>query len=100
MQNNAGSPESGWQEMSKHSCEDAVAQVYFYLDGEIGWLRKTRIKRHLKKCRPCMGAFSFESRLKSIVRERVREEPQPEVMDRLRAFLEENEPGFGKKGSS
>jgi mycothiol system anti-sigma-R factor len=82
--------------MSKHNCEDAVAHVYFYLDGEISWFKKTRIQRHLKKCPPCMGAFSFENRLKSIVRDRVKEEPQPEVMERLRAFLEENEPGFGK----
>jgi len=81
--------------MSKHSCDDAVAQVYFYLDGEIGWYKKTRIRRHLRKCPPCMGAFDFESRLKAIVRERAREEPQPEVIERLRHFLEENEPGFG-----
>ena len=86
--------------MSKHICEDAVAEVYFYLDGELGRLKKARIKRHLKKCPPCMGAFSFESRLKSIVRERLREEPRPEVMDRLRGFLEENEPGFGKQTSA
>ncbi|MDH3261343.1 MAG: zf-HC2 domain-containing protein [Acidimicrobiia bacterium] len=81
--------------MGKQNCQDSLAHVYFYLDDEIGRLRKARIKRHLKKCPPCMGAFSFESRLKAIVRERVREEPQPEVMDRLRAFLKENESGFG-----
>jgi anti-sigma factor (TIGR02949 family) len=82
--------------MTKHSCEDAVAHVYPFLDGEIGWYKKTRIRRHLKKCRPCTGAFNFEGRLKSIVRERVREEPQPEMLDRLRTFLKENEPGFEK----
>jgi mycothiol system anti-sigma-R factor len=82
--------------MTKHTCEDAVAHVYIYLDGEIGWFKKTRIRRHLKKCPPCMGAFNFESHLKSIVRERLQEEPQPEVIDRLRVFLKENEPGFGE----
>lgn len=82
--------------MSKHNCDDAVAHVYFYLDDEIGWFRKARIKRHLKKCPPCEGTFSFEGRLKEIVRDRLREEPQPEVMDRLRAYLKENESGFGK----
>ncbi len=82
--------------MSKHSCEDAVAHVYSYLDGELGRIKTTRIRRHLRKCPPCMGAFSFEDRLKMIVRERVREEPRPEVIDRLRSFLAENEPGFEK----
>lgn len=81
--------------MSKHSCEDAAAHVYFYLDNEIGWFKKARIKRHLKKCPPCEGAFGFESHLKAIVRERLREEPQPEVMERLRAYMKENESGFG-----
>jgi mycothiol system anti-sigma-R factor len=80
--------------MTKHTCDDAVANVFFYLDGEVGWFKKTRIRRHLKKCPPCMGAFEFESRLKVIIRERLREEPHPEVVERLRMFLRENEPGF------
>lgn len=80
--------------MGKHNCEDAVAHVYFYLDDEIGWFRKVRIRRHLKKCPPCEGAFGFESHLQAIVRERLREEPHPEVVDRLRAYLRENESGF------
>ena len=82
--------------MSKHNCQDAVAFVYFYLDDEIGWFKKARIKRRLNKCPPCEGAFGFESHLKAIVRERLREEPQPEVMERLRAYLKENESGFGR----
>jgi mycothiol system anti-sigma-R factor len=81
--------------MSKHNCQDAVAHVYFYLDDEIGWFKKARIKRHLRKCPPCEGAFGFESRLKAIVRERLREEPQPEVMDRLRAYLKDNGSDLG-----
>jgi mycothiol system anti-sigma-R factor len=81
--------------MSKHNCEDAVAHVYFYLDNEIGWFKKARIKRHLKKCPPCEGAFGFESLLKAIVRERLHEEPQQEVIERLRAYIKENESGFG-----
>ncbi len=81
--------------MNEHSCDEAVAQVYFYLDGEISWFKKTRIRRHLRKCPPCTGAYRFEDHLKAIVRERLQAEPQPEVMDRLRAFLRENESGFG-----
>lgn len=79
--------------MGRHNCDEAIAQVYFYLDGEIGWMRRTRVKRHLRKCHQCLGAYSFESRLKTVIRERVKEEPHPEVMDRLRAFLRENGPG-------
>lgn len=80
--------------MGKHSCDEAIAQVYFYLDGEISWMRKTRVKRHLRKCHRCLGAYNFETQLKSVIRQRIQEEPHPEVMDRLRAFLRENGPGL------
>ncbi len=82
--------------MGRHSCDEAIAQVYLYLDDEMGWLRKTRIKRHLRKCNGCLRAFNFEGHLKAVVRERAKEEPRPEVLARLRRFLEENEPGFGR----
>lgn len=84
--------------MSRDSCEEAVTQVYLFLDGETTWFRKTRIKRHLRRCHGCLHAYDFESRLKSIVREHAREEPHPEVIDRLRAFLAEHEPGLFGKG--
>jgi len=72
------------------SCDDSVARIYQYLDGEIGWFRRTRIRYHLRKCRDCTGAFSFEERLKVVVRQHTNEEPPPEFMDRLRSFMEDN----------
>ena len=76
--------------MNRSSCDHAIAQLYFYLDGEISWIKRGRVQRHLAKCRLCTGAFDFESRLKSIVRERCQEEPQPELLDRLRSLLQDN----------
>lgn len=81
--------------MSKHSCEDAIANVYLYLDNEMGWVHKTRITRHLRHCEGCLHAFQFEEHLKVVIRDRVQEEPKQEVLDRLRAYMEDHEPGFG-----
>lgn len=82
--------------MNNRSCEHAIAQVYFYLDGEITWISRLRVARHLRRCRDCSGAYDFESRLKVIVRDCLSVEPPPEAIGRLRAFLIENESGFGR----
>lgn len=76
--------------MNRSSCDHAIAQLYFYLDGEISWIKRRRVQRHLNTCRLCTGAFDFESRLKSIVRERCQEEARPELLDRLRSLLQDN----------
>ncbi|NIA24984.1 MAG: anti-sigma factor [Gammaproteobacteria bacterium] len=81
--------------MSKRSCEEAITSVYLYLDNELGWVHAAKIKRHLRHCDGCLDAFRFEEQLKVVIRERVREEPKQEVLDRLRVFLKEQEPGFG-----
>jgi mycothiol system anti-sigma-R factor len=83
--------------MSRHRCEDAIANVYLYLDDEMGWVHAARISRHLRRCGSCLGLFRFEERLRVVIREKVREEPRPEVLERLQAFLREQEPGFGER---
>lgn len=77
--------------MASRSCDDSIARIYEYLDDEIGWYSRVRIRYHLRKCPNCTGAFSFEERLKIVVRERAKEEPPPEFMDRLRSFLEQSD---------
>ncbi len=74
-------------------CQHAVEYVYHYLDEEITWSRKVRIKWHLKRCDPCDDAFDFEIRLKTMIREKGRDEPPPELFDRLRALLQEDDTG-------
>jgi len=81
--------------MSRHRCEDAIANIYLYLDNEMGWARRSVISWHLRRCDGCMERFHFEEFLREVIRERVHEEPRQEVIDRLRIYLHEQEPGFG-----
>lgn len=74
-----------------HNCDRAIEQMYFFLDGEITWYKRIRIRRHLRRCRMCDDAYAFETRFKSVIRQRVRDDPPPELIDRLRAFLIEHE---------
>ena len=78
--------------MSKLSpgCRHAIDQVYFFLDGELNWYKRLRIRRHLGRCRGCHDAFQFETRFLEVVREKSAEEPPPELIDRLRSFLHEH----------
>lgn len=75
------------------ACEHAISYVYEYLDKELTPVRAARIKWHLRKCDPCCGAFDFEARLKTLIRERGRDEPPPELFDRLRTLIREEDEG-------
>jgi len=68
-------------------CDQALAEIYLYLDRELTWWRRRRIRRHLAECPPCMNGFSFERRLKVVVRQRLAEEVPPEFVDRLHTAL-------------
>jgi len=72
-----------------NSCDHAIEYVYHYLDEELTWGRRTRIRWHLRRCQDCCGAFEFETRLKAVIRERGRDQPSPELFSRLRALIDE-----------
>ncbi|HHC07701.1 MAG TPA: anti-sigma factor [Actinobacteria bacterium] len=80
-------------------CDHAVEYVYQFLDGELTWWRRTRIRWHLRRCVRCENAFEFETKLKSVIRERGRTEPPAELFDTLRALIERerrSSPGQGR----
>jgi mycothiol system anti-sigma-R factor len=69
------------------NCDEAHDRLYIYLDGEVTFLRRGRIRRHLRLCPPCEDGFVFEERLKLRVREGCREEIPIDVTARLREYL-------------
>jgi mycothiol system anti-sigma-R factor len=70
-------------------CDHAIEYVYQYLDDEISTIHSARIKLHLRRCSACMSAYEFETKLKSVIRERGRTEPPAELFDTLRAIIQE-----------
>ena len=72
-----------------NGCEHAIEYVYHYLDEELTWSRRVRIRWHLRRCHDCCGAFDFEARLKTVIRQRGRDEPRPELFEDLRALIRE-----------
>ena len=76
----------------RSDCHKAQEKVYNYLDGEIGRYRRWRIQRHLRRCPPCTGGFSFESKLQQRIREDCVDDVPEELMARLTTFLRQNGP--------
>ncbi|MDK1018160.1 MAG: zf-HC2 domain-containing protein [Actinomycetota bacterium] len=70
-------------------CESAVEYVYQYIDDELTYTRRERIKWHLRRCGHCMSAFEFEELLKAKIAEAGKSEPPAELFDTLRALIEQ-----------
>jgi mycothiol system anti-sigma-R factor len=70
--------------MSGHECDDALTNLYQYLDREIEVFTTEVIRAHLEDCSGCLKSFDFEARLQIVVRERLAEDVPDEFMQRLR----------------
>ena len=68
-------------------CDEALANLYPYLDAELDEGEIERIRVHLIDCPPCGDAFGFEQRLKLVVRERLAEDVPESALLRFRQAL-------------
>ena len=68
-------------------CDDAVAELYRYLDDELSDSERHAIEDHLRECSPCLEAFDVEADLKRVVAAGARQ-PCPEALKaKLRELL-------------
>jgi len=51
-------------------CEEALKELYVYLDGELTEEKRTIITGHLDDCNPCLEAFDFEAELRIVISRR------------------------------
>ena len=85
-----GTPPPGAErsEEAKLTCEEALARVYEYLDGELGASEHDAVRRHLERCRNCYPHFDFERLFLDYVHELGAEEKaKPGLEDRVREML-------------
>lgn len=68
-------------------CDDALTNLYQYLDSELEALSSSRIRTHLVDCPECAHSFEFEMRLKSVIKERLAEDVPDDFIARLRSAL-------------
>lgn len=65
------------------NCEQALAEVYTFLDGELTAEKRVLIAGHLDSCNPCFEAFDFEAELRMVISAKARSDEVPESL-RLR----------------
>lgn len=78
--------------MTEHDaidCEEVVASLLEYLDGEIDADKRARIDRHLDECRGCYSRAQFEKALRRRLRELGRETASPALRSRLKSLLDD-----------
>ena len=86
----SGAPYGGLYDRPVYDpCQQAIATLYTFLDGELTVDRRATIQRHLDECSPCFEAFGFETELKAVIarncRDEVPESLRTRVADALRA---------------
>ncbi|MCL7962701.1 MAG: zf-HC2 domain-containing protein [marine benthic group bacterium] len=74
------------------SCEESLALVYEFLDGELPAERNEAVRRHVQKCRRCYPHFDFERIFLDYVNEAGRAAvANPDLERRIRALIAEDE---------
>lgn len=68
-------------------CQDAIATLYTYLDGELTIERRHEIRRHLDECSPCFQVFGFEAELKTLIAEKCHDEVPDSLRKRVAQAL-------------
>jgi mycothiol system anti-sigma-R factor len=68
-------------------CQEAIATLYSFLDGELTPERREKIQRHLDDCGPCFEAFGFEAELKAVIARKCHEEVPASLRQRVAEVL-------------
>ena len=68
-------------------CSKALAQLFAFLDAEIGDAEGDRIREHLADCEPCLAEYDVEDHLKKLVKRSCSEAAPAELHVRIRQQL-------------
>ncbi len=71
------------------NCEEAVHELYHYLDGELTEERRQEIRVHLDYCGPCGGAAEFEAELRRVIANRCKDRVPQSLIERVAAAIDE-----------
>src|SRR5580698_3024792 len=71
------------------NCDEAVHQLYHYLDGELTEERRTVISEHLTFCGPCGGAAEFEAELRLVIANRCKDHVPESLIRRIAEAIDE-----------
>jgi mycothiol system anti-sigma-R factor len=78
------------------SCEEALAVIYEFLDGELDEMSRERVQAHFDVCGQCYPKLRFEESFRAAVRKAsTGEAPPPDLRAKLLDLLADAERGAG-----
>jgi mycothiol system anti-sigma-R factor len=81
--------------MAEGNCDDALHELYEFLDGQLNDARRQQIQRHLDDCPPCYEAFDFEVELRLVVAKKCHETVPEHLKQRIADALSHETPQPG-----
>lgn len=79
-------------------CDDALHELYVFLDGELTAEKRRQIARHIDECGPCLEVFDFEVELRRVVQRKCQERVPDALKARIAAAIERTDPGEAEGG--
>lgn len=70
------------------SCDDAVRQLWEYLDGSVDEADKQAIEEHLSVCKRCCGEAEFADELRKFMSSHAYDELPEQARRRLTGYLD------------
>jgi mycothiol system anti-sigma-R factor len=65
------------------NCDEALHELYTFLDGELTDDRRSRIRVHLDDCSPCLEVFDFEAELRIVIKQKCRDQVPDALRQRI-----------------
>jgi mycothiol system anti-sigma-R factor len=69
-------------------CNDALHQLYTFLDGELTDAKRAAIRHHLDSCQPCAEPYDFEAELRLVIRKKCAEAVPESLMAKVRKAID------------
>jgi mycothiol system anti-sigma-R factor len=76
-------------EQERPSCEDALTELYTFLDGELTAEKREHIAHHLDDCNPCLERYDFEAELRIVISTKCKESVPESLKAKIAATLAE-----------
>ncbi len=82
-------PEPDEQAHEHDTCQEALEELYSFLDGELTVEKREHIRVHLDDCNPCLEAFDFEAELRVVISSKCKEAVPESLKEKILRALEE-----------
>jgi mycothiol system anti-sigma-R factor len=69
--------------MAEGNCDDALSELYEFLDGELTAEKRGQIQQHIDDCTPCIEAYEFENDLRHVISQKCRDTVPDDLRQRI-----------------